>query len=111
MENQTFKLSKTGIIIIVIITVIVILFGIVIYIARKKQQEINKQQAEDKTEIEIEPEPEKVNAIGEDVVDDEKYHQIFDDYRAGKYNSKEAIKTSGLSTGMFYKKLNKYENK
>ena len=106
---EKFKLSKTGIIIIVISIVIVLLLVFMLYIAGKKQQEIDKKQAELEAETEVEnPEPIQQNAIGND---DEKYHQLFEDYRAGKYTSKEAIAQSGLSTGMFYKKLNKYENK
>ena len=111
MENQTFKLSKTGIIIIAVSVVVVILLGIILYVAGKKQQEINKlqQEKEDRTE------PKTENAVGDDVSDDaandEQYYQIFDDLKAGKINNKQAVKECGLSVGTFYRKLRKYEAK
>ena len=66
-----------------------------------------------KKTAEIKQETDKKNAIGEpetEIVNDEQYYPIFDDYRAGKYTSKQAIEKSGLSCGMFYKKLKLYEN-
>jgi Na+-translocating ferredoxin:NAD+ oxidoreductase RnfG subunit len=97
MEN--FKLSKTGIIIIIIAAVMVILLCSIFYVAGKKAAEIKQETG-------------KQNAIGnEDVDNDKQYYQLFDDYRAGKFTSKEAIEKSGLSCGMFYRKLKKYESK
>jgi len=115
MDNQVFKLSKTGIIIIAIIAVIVILFGILVYIARKKQQEIDK---EKEPEPEAEPEPEHVgfsevvSATGSFNLSDTELFTVFEDYRTGKYNNvKEAIAASGLTNGTFYRRLKKYENR
>ena len=94
MEN--FKLSKTGIIIIVIAAVIVVLLCSIFYVAGKKSAEIKQ-------------ENERKNADGQEEQTDELYFPIFEDYRAGKYTSKEAIEKCGLSVGAFYRKLNKYE--
>ena len=118
MDIQTFKLSKTGKIIIIIIVVIVILFSLLVYIAAKKQREISKQ-----TDTQTDTETETVNADGQAVVSEDKQltdkelEKIFDDYLDGKYavgknkGSAEAVKASGLSTGAFYRKLRKYEQR
>ncbi|MDR0205752.1 MAG: hypothetical protein LBI45_00600 [Bacteroidales bacterium] len=101
MEN--FKLSKTGIIIIIIAAVVVILLCSIFFIAGKKTAEI-KQENENKEN--------RKNALGEEEKElnaDLALFPIFDDYRAGKITSKDAIKMSGLSVGSFYRKLNKYE--
>jgi len=111
MENQTFKLSKTGIIIIVIIASIVILFGILIYVARKKQQEINKEKETEQAETDRE-DPEIENATGKAEIFDNELFAVFDNYRAGKYeNSKAAVAASGLTRSNFYAELKKYENR
>ena len=118
MDIQTFKLSKTGKTIIIIIIVIVILVCLLVYVTAKKQQEISKQ-----IDTQAETETETVNADGKAVVSEDipltnkELGKIFDDYLSGKYavgknkGSAEAVKASGLSTGAFYRKLRKYENR
>ena len=108
METQIFKLSKTGKIIIIIAIVVVILMGLLWFIASKKQQEIKQENPEAETKT---PEKQEVINNFSGVIEGENLHKIFDDYRAGKYTSREAIKLSGLSNGTFYRNLKKYESK
>lgn len=97
MEAITnFKFSKKGIIIIVLSVIVLLLIVAILYIVGKRQQEIAVSQLE----------PIEVVKESDVLLTD-----IFDDYRAGKFeNVKQAIALSGLSTGTFYRKLEKYES-
>ena len=108
MDIQNFKLSKKSIIIIAVLVVLALFTIFVIYGYRKHLQEIEKRTMEIEKEEENESKPEQPtqNANGKQ---SEELSCIFDDYRNGLCNSKEAIRKSGLSVGSFYRKLNKHE--